>query len=71
MQGRIDDNITTMKKRLKIFNALNRPVIDYYKNKGKLYTVSSLQTFMTSSRSSLFTYLIFWVWKVEEAVGNV
>ena len=32
-----------MKKRLKIFEALNRPVIDYYKNKGKLYTVSSLQ----------------------------
>ncbi|KAL9818774.1 putative UMP-CMP kinase 2 [Arabidopsis thaliana] len=25
-QGRIDDNITTMKKRLKIFNALNRPI---------------------------------------------
>jgi adenylate kinase family enzyme len=68
MQGRIDDNITTMKKRLKIFNALNRPVIDYYKNKGKLYTVSSLQTFMTSS---WFTYLVFWVWKVEEAVDNV
>lgn len=41
LQGRVDDNITTMKKRLKIFEALNRPVIDYYKNKGKLYTVST------------------------------
>ncbi|KAG7617268.1 unnamed protein product [Arabidopsis thaliana] len=43
-QGRIDDNITTMKKRLKIFNALNRPVIDYYKNKGKLYTINAVGT---------------------------
>ncbi|EOA17251.1 hypothetical protein CARUB_v10005525mg [Capsella rubella] len=43
-QGRIDDNITTMKKRLKIFNGLNRPVIDYYKNKGKLYTINAVGT---------------------------
>lgn len=43
-QGRVDDNITTMKKRLKIFEALNRPVIDYYKNKGKLYTINAIGT---------------------------
>ncbi|WZY69542.1 probable UMP-CMP kinase 2 [Brassica rapa] len=43
-QGRVDDNITTMKKRLKIFEALNRPVIDYYKNKGKLYTINAVGT---------------------------
>ncbi|ESQ54775.1 hypothetical protein EUTSA_v10026032mg [Eutrema salsugineum] len=43
-QGRVDDNITTMKKRLKIFEALNRPVIEYYKNKGKLYTINAVGT---------------------------
>ncbi|CAA7060224.1 unnamed protein product [Microthlaspi erraticum] len=41
-QGRVDDNITTMRKRLKIFEALNRPVIEYYKNKGKLYTINAV-----------------------------
>ncbi|CAH2077996.1 unnamed protein product, partial [Thlaspi arvense] len=43
-QGRVDDNITTMRKRLKIFEALNRPVIEYYKNKGKLYTINAVGT---------------------------
>lgn len=60
LQGRVDDNITTMRKRLKIFEALNRPVIEYYKNKGKLYTVSS---FLTSSP--------FHLRQVGEAVDNV
>lgn len=39
MQGRIDDNIDTMKKRLKVFEALNLPVVDYYAKKGKLHKV--------------------------------
>ena len=40
LQGRLDDNIETVKKRLKIFAALNLPIVDYYKKKGKLHTVS-------------------------------
>ncbi|PON56242.1 Adenylate kinase/UMP-CMP kinase [Parasponia andersonii] len=36
-QGRVDDNIDTMKKRLKVFEALNRPVINYYSEKGKVF----------------------------------
>lgn len=39
LQGRVDDNIDTIKKRLKVFEALNRPVINYYSEKGKLYKV--------------------------------
>jgi len=40
LQGRIDDNIDTVKNRLKVFEALNLPVIDYYAKKGKLYRVT-------------------------------
>ncbi|KAI8564622.1 hypothetical protein RHMOL_Rhmol03G0195100 [Rhododendron molle] len=43
-QGRIDDNIDTVKKRLEVFNALNRPVINYYSGKGKLYKIPAVGT---------------------------
>ncbi|KAL6580518.1 hypothetical protein OROMI_008542 [Orobanche minor] len=36
-QGRIDDNIDTVKERLKVFVELNLPVIKHYFKKGKLY----------------------------------
>ncbi|GAU44300.1 hypothetical protein TSUD_267950 [Trifolium subterraneum] len=36
-QGRIDDNIETIKKRLKVFEALNLPVVDHYEKRGKLH----------------------------------
>ncbi|KAJ1386220.1 Heavy metal-associated domain, HMA, partial [Sesbania bispinosa] len=39
-RGWIDDNIDTIKKRLKVFEALNLPVIDYYAKKGKLHRVA-------------------------------
>ncbi|KAE9464990.1 hypothetical protein C3L33_03107, partial [Rhododendron williamsianum] len=39
-QGRVDDNIDTVKKRLENFNALNLPVINYYSEKGKLYKLN-------------------------------
>lgn len=39
LQGRVDDNIDTIKKRLYVFKALNLPVVDYYSKKGKLHTV--------------------------------
>ncbi|GJN11952.1 hypothetical protein PR202_ga30192 [Eleusine coracana subsp. coracana] len=38
-QGRVDDNIETIKKRLKVFESLNIPVVDYYSSKGKLHKV--------------------------------
>ncbi|CAJ1934335.1 unnamed protein product [Sphenostylis stenocarpa] len=43
-EGRIDDNIDTMKNRLKVFEALNLPVIDYYAKKGKLYRINAVGT---------------------------
>uniref|UniRef100_A0A1D1Z7B4 UMP-CMP kinase n=1 Tax=Anthurium amnicola TaxID=1678845 RepID=A0A1D1Z7B4_9ARAE len=43
-QGRIDDNIETMKKRLKVFSKLNVPVIDYYCGKGKVCKISAVGT---------------------------
>ncbi|KAJ1426502.1 UMP-CMP kinase [Sesbania bispinosa] len=43
-QGRIDDNIDTIKKRLKVFEALNLPVIDYYAKKGKLHRINAVGT---------------------------
>ncbi|GAV64867.1 ADK domain-containing protein [Cephalotus follicularis] len=41
-EGRVDDNIDTVKKRLKVFRALNLPVINYYSEKGKLYTANAV-----------------------------
>ncbi|KAL1324817.1 hypothetical protein AAHE18_13G118500 [Arachis hypogaea] len=43
-QGRIDDNIDTIKKRLKVFEALNLPVIDYYAKKGKVHRINAVGT---------------------------
>lgn len=34
LQGRVDDNIDTIRKRLKVFAASHYPVIDYYLKKG-------------------------------------
>ncbi|XP_047172592.1 UMP-CMP kinase-like [Vigna umbellata] len=43
-EGRVDDNIDTMRNRLKVFEALNLPVIDYYAKKGKLYRINAVGT---------------------------
>ncbi|GKV17618.1 hypothetical protein SLEP1_g28096 [Rubroshorea leprosula] len=43
-QGRVDDNIDTIRKRLKVFEALSLPVINYYSQKGKLYTINAVGT---------------------------
>lgn len=43
-QGRIDDNIETMKKRLKAYNKFNLPVVDYYSGKGKVHKISAVGT---------------------------
>ncbi|CAL1371540.1 unnamed protein product [Linum trigynum] len=41
-QGRVDDNIDTVKKRLKVFETLSLPVIDYYSKKGKLHKINAV-----------------------------
>lgn len=43
-QGRVDDNLETIKKRLKVFEALNLPVISHYAEKGNLYKISAVGT---------------------------
>ncbi|KAL5744364.1 hypothetical protein ACOSP7_027225 [Xanthoceras sorbifolium] len=43
-QGRVDDNIDTIRKRLKVFEALNLPVVNYYSKRGKLYTINAVGT---------------------------
>jgi adenylate kinase family enzyme len=39
--GRVDDNLETIKQRLKVFNEQTTPVIDYYKKQGKIRHVNS------------------------------
>ncbi|KAK9103232.1 hypothetical protein Sjap_020486 [Stephania japonica] len=43
-QGRVDDNVETVKKRLKVFAALNLPVIKYYSERGKLHKIDGVGT---------------------------
>lgn len=43
-QGRLDDNLSTVKKRLKVFSDLNLPVINYYHEKGKVHRITALGT---------------------------
>ncbi|XP_057475601.1 probable UMP-CMP kinase 2 [Actinidia eriantha] len=43
-QGRVDDNIDTVMKRIEVFNTLNLPVINYYSEKGKLYKIHAVGT---------------------------
>ncbi|XAR66152.1 Nucleoside-diphosphate kinase [Bertholletia excelsa] len=43
-QGRVDDNIDTVKKRLEVFNALSLPVVSYYSKRGKLYKILAVGT---------------------------
>jgi len=39
--GRVDDNIDTIKKRLETFRKQTQPVVDYYKQKGKLVHIKA------------------------------
>ncbi|XP_051137826.1 UMP-CMP kinase [Andrographis paniculata] len=48
-QGRIDDNIDTVKERLKVFSELNLPVIKHYSAKGKLHKIDA-----TGSEDEIF-----------------
>ncbi|XP_020522594.1 uncharacterized protein LOC18433797 isoform X3 [Amborella trichopoda] len=42
--GRIDDNIETIKKRLKVFRKLNLPVINHYSARGKVHKINAVGT---------------------------
>ncbi|XP_042510330.1 UMP-CMP kinase-like [Macadamia integrifolia] len=43
-EGRVDDNIDTIKKRLQVFAAYNLPVIKHYTEKGKVYKINAVGT---------------------------
>ncbi|XP_077235811.1 UMP-CMP kinase-like [Tasmannia lanceolata] len=43
-QGRVDDNIETIKKRLQVFHSLNLPVINHYLERGKLHKINAVGT---------------------------
>ncbi|KAK4285111.1 hypothetical protein QN277_001853 [Acacia crassicarpa] len=43
-QGRIDDNLHTVRKRLKVFEELNLPVIEHYAKRGKLHKIDAVGT---------------------------
>jgi len=59
-QGRVDDNIETIKKRLKVFESLNIPVIDYYSSRGKVRKVSKLfySAHSYANRTTLYLTLL-------------
>ena len=42
--GRSDDNIITAKKRFQTFQESTMPVIEYFKNKGKLTSIQGNQS---------------------------
>lgn len=48
-QGRIDDNIDTVKERLRVFAEHNLPVIKHYSEKGKLHKIDG-----TGSEDEIF-----------------
>lgn len=39
MQGRIDDNIETIRKRFKVFVEQSVPVVSFYEKQGKVHKV--------------------------------
>ena len=44
MQQRMDDREETVKERLKVYNEQTAPLIEYYKERGKLCTVNGMGT---------------------------
>lgn len=40
--GRSDDNLDTIRKRINVYNEQTSPVIDYYKSKGKFRSVNGV-----------------------------
>ncbi|ERN05622.1 hypothetical protein AMTR_s00006p00063210 [Amborella trichopoda] len=43
-EGRVDDNIETIKRRLKVFRELNLPVINHYTARGEVRKINAVGT---------------------------
>ncbi|EPS67840.1 adenylate kinase [Genlisea aurea] len=59
-EGRVDDNMDTVKKRLRVFSELNLPVIEHYSIKGKLRKIDgtgSADEIFERVRSAVFAAL--------------
>ncbi|RZR73506.1 hypothetical protein BHM03_00025043 [Ensete ventricosum] len=48
IQGRIDDNIETIRKRFRVFVESSLPVVEYYELKGKVRKVSASSLWIDS-----------------------
>lgn len=71
IQGRIDDNIETVKKRLKMFSKHNLPVVDYYSGKGKVYKVLWYVFYLNLWCFWVWHYhLILFAWSYINNTGN-
>jgi adenylate kinase len=43
-RGRADDNAQTIRNRLQVFAASTRPLLDYYEERGLLFSVAAVGT---------------------------
>ncbi len=65
-QGRVDDNIETIRKRFKVFVESSIPVVDYYQTSGKVNKVLEL----FSSQPTMFSNAILVCavgWRINDA----
>lgn len=57
IQGRVDDNIETIRKRFRVFVESSLPVVEYYELKGKVRKVSASCSFRRFVQSKLLLFL--------------
>ncbi len=50
ISGRSDDNLKTIKNRLKVYKKRTEPLLDYYKEQNKLYTVEGKKSIDTIAK---------------------
>ena len=55
--GRVDDNEETIKKRLKTFNDITTPVVDYFEKQGKLKKVGGRDNLFMACQLLMYTLL--------------
>ncbi|GBD42472.1 Adenylate kinase [bacterium HR39] len=49
--ARSDDNVETLKRRLQVYHAQTRPLLDYYRERGLLYVVDGTRSIDEVSRA--------------------
>lgn len=49
--ARSDDNVETLKRRLEVYHAQTRPLLDYYRERGLLYVVDGTRSIDEVSRA--------------------